>query len=85
MPRKASGKLRIDRIERPQSNGDIYIYEVVSKYNPEKKYNQQVSSKLLGKIPAGADKMVATRPRKQKAAIAVLPDALLEPWISWIG
>ena len=42
MPRKASGKTRIDRIERPQKNGDTYVYEVISRYNSEKKYNEQV-------------------------------------------
>lgn len=70
MPRKASGKLRIDHIQRKQDNGDIYVYEVISKYNPEKKYNQQISSKLLGKIPAGSDKMIATRPRKKKEPLS---------------
>ena len=59
MPRKASGKTRIDRIERTRKNGDVYVYEVASRYNPEKKYNEQVSSKLLGKIPAGETEMVA--------------------------
>ena len=74
MPRKASGKTRIDRIERPQKNGDVYVYEVVSRYNPEKKYNEQVSSKLLGKIPAGETRMVSTRPRRKKAETAVPSD-----------
>ncbi len=75
MPRKASGKTRIDRIERPQKNGDTYIYEVVSQYNPEKKYNVQVSSKLLGKIPSGSTQIVATRPRRKKEEAAVPADA----------
>ena len=49
MPRKASGDPKVKRVERPQSNGDIYIYEVTTRYNPEKRYNEHVSSKLLGK------------------------------------
>ena len=28
MPGKASGQPRIQRIERPQKNGDIYVYEL---------------------------------------------------------
>ena len=75
MPRKASGKTRIDRIERTRKNGDVYVYEVVSRYNPEKKYNEQVSSKLLGKIPAGETEMVSTRPRRKKAETEAPSDA----------
>ena len=64
MPRKASGKLQVKQIPRPQKNGDIYIYEVTTKYNPEKRYNEHVSSRLLGKIPSGEKEMIATRPRR---------------------
>lgn len=49
MSRKASGNPKVKRVERLQSNGDIYIYEVTTRYNPEKRYNEHVSSKLLGK------------------------------------
>ncbi len=45
MPKKASGEPKVKRVERPQSNGDIYIYEVTTLYNPEKRYNEHVSSK----------------------------------------
>ena len=44
MPRKASGKPRVDIVNRPQKNGDIYVYEVTSKYNPAKRYNETLSS-----------------------------------------
>ena len=36
MSRKASGNPKVKRVERLQSNGDIYIYEVTTRYNPEK-------------------------------------------------
>ena len=49
MPRKASGKPKIKLIERHQPNGCIYVYEVTTVYNPEKRYNEHISSKLLGK------------------------------------
>ena len=44
MPRKASGLPKTKRVERLQKNGDTYIYEVVTLYNPEKKYDEQVST-----------------------------------------
>ncbi len=49
MPRKASGEPKVKRVECPQPNGDIYIYEVTTLYNPQKRYNEHVSSRLLGK------------------------------------
>ena len=36
MPRKASGEPKTKRVERRQANGDIYVYEVTTLYNPEK-------------------------------------------------
>lgn len=38
MGRKASGKERVDIIEKPQSNGSVYVYRRVSAYNSEKGY-----------------------------------------------
>lgn len=64
MPRKASGEPKVKRIERPQPNGDIYIYEVTTLYNPQKKYNEHVSSRLLGKKSPDGTGIVPTRPRK---------------------
>ena len=34
MPRKASGEPKIKRVERRRANGDIYVYEVTTLYNP---------------------------------------------------
>lgn len=65
MSRKASGLPKTKRIERRQANGDIYVYEVTTRYNPEKRYNEHVSSKLLGKKSANGQDIVPTRPRKQ--------------------
>jgi hypothetical protein len=48
MPRKASGQPKTKLVERRQANGDIYVYEVTTLYNPEKRYNEHVSSRLLG-------------------------------------
>ena len=65
MPRKASGLPKTKRIERRQTNGDIYIYEVTTLYNPEKRYNEHVSSKLLGKKSPDGLEIIPTRPRKR--------------------
>jgi hypothetical protein len=87
MPRKASGKPQVKRVERPQKNGDIYIFEVVTRYNPEKKYNEHVSSKLLGKKAADGA-IVPTRPRKKpktKDATAVRKTVGAADILEWIG
>ena len=63
MARKISGKVVISQFHRTQKNGDVYVYERTLQYNPEKGYTEQLSSKLLGKIPAGGSEMKPTRPR----------------------
>lgn len=88
MPRKASGKPKIQRIQRPQANGDIYIYDVTTLYNPAKRYNEHVSSVLVGKIPVGETEMVPTRPRKstKKSDIeATRINVGVTDILSWIG
>lgn len=69
MPKKASGKPKVKRVEHPQSNGDIYIYEVTTLYNPEKRYNEHVSSKLLGKKSPDGTEILPTRPRKKSSLL----------------
>ena len=88
MPRKSSGMPRVDIVNRVQKNGDIYVYEVTSKYNPAKRYNETISSKLLGKIPKGETEMVPTRPRKdprKKVIEANRFNVGLTDILSWIG
>lgn len=88
MPKKASGKPVTKRIERLQSNGDIYIYDVTTLYNPEKRYNEHVSSKLIGKIPAGGTDIVPTRSRKSKGQDAPKASRLnvgVTDILAWIG
>ena len=68
MPRKASGEPKTKRVERRQTNGDIYVYEVTTLYNPKKRYNEHVSSRLLGKKSANGNELLPTRPRKVPGA-----------------
>jgi hypothetical protein len=46
MPRKASLVPKNSRINVKRNNGDIYVYERITKYNPEKRFNEVVSSQL---------------------------------------
>lgn len=41
MSRKSSDNPRTQRVERPQKNGGIYVYEVTTLYGLEKCYNEQ--------------------------------------------
>jgi hypothetical protein len=53
MPAKPSGEIKTKIIHQPQKNGDIYVLERKTIYDPDKKYNKVLSSKLIGKIPKG--------------------------------
>ncbi len=66
MPAKPSGEIKISTVRVRQKNGDIYILERKTIYNPEKKYNQVLSSKLVAKIPKGEENPVPTRPKAEK-------------------
>lgn len=88
MPRKASGKPVTKRVERFQKNGDTYVYEVTTMYNPEKRYNEHVSSKLIGKIPSGESEIESTRPRRKsddKQLEASRLNVGVTDILSWIG
>lgn len=64
MPKKASLEPKTAKISVPQKNGSVYIYERITQYDPEKKYNRVLSSRLIGKIPQGEADMVPTRGKK---------------------
>ena len=64
MPAKASGEIKTRIIRNTQKNGDIYVLERQTIYDPFKKRNEVLSTKLLSKIPKGSEKPVPTRPKK---------------------
>ncbi len=66
MPARPSGEIKTSTVRVRQKNGDIYILERKTIYNREKKYNQVLSSKLVGKIPKGEENPVPTRPKAEK-------------------
>ena len=66
MPAKPSGEIKTKIVPVPQKNGDIYLMERQTKYDPVKKYNRVISSKLVSKIPKGEKDPVPTRPKAAK-------------------
>ena len=88
MPRKASGEPKIKLVERTQSNGDIYVYKVTTLYNPDKKYNEHISSKLLGKKSPDDGSIIPTRSRKapkKETVTAVRKTVGATDILEWIG
>ena len=66
MPAKPSGEIKTSIIRKLQKNGDTYILERQTRYDPEKKYTKVLSTKLVAKIPKGSENPVPTRPKKGK-------------------
>ena len=66
MPAKPSGEIKTSTVHQTQKNGDIYILERKTLYDPEKKYNRVLSTKLIAKIPKGETIPTATRPKRNK-------------------
>jgi len=64
MPAKPSGEVKTRIIRSLQPNGDIYVLERKIKYDPEKKWNHVLSTKLMEKIPKGTETPVPTRPKR---------------------
>ena len=68
MGRRASGKDRVDYIEKPQDNGSTYVYKRISGYDKEKGYYVTKEQTLLGKKMPGSDEIVPTRPKAAKGS-----------------
>ena len=66
MPAKPSGEIKTMIIHQTQKNGDIYVLERKTIYDPEVKYNRVLSTKLISKIPKGEKIPVATRHKRSK-------------------
>ena len=68
MPAKPSGEIKTKLIHQPQKNGDTYVLERKTIYDPDKKYNKVISTKLISKIPKGETIAVPTRPKRSKTS-----------------
>lgn len=66
MSKQITGKNHVGERREMRPNGDIYVYERITAYNPKAKKTYTVSQTLKGKIKAGTKKMVSTRPRKHR-------------------
>jgi len=67
MPARPSGEVKTRIIRNTQKNGDIYVLERQTIYDPDKKCNVVLSTKLLSKIPKDSDIPTATRPKRAKS------------------
>lgn len=79
MARPVSGKIRTCFMRQKQDNGDIYVYERQTQYDPKVQYTRNLSYKLIGKIIKGTTEIVPTRPKrkhKDKDAAVVEPSTL---------
>lgn len=66
MYRPVSGAIKTSLVKAKQKNGDIYVLERKSVYDPQKGYTRSLGTHLVGKIPAGQTEMIPTRPKRQK-------------------
>ncbi len=79
MPANSSGKVKTRIVHQVKKNGETYVLERKTQYDPVKKYNVVLSSRLIGKIPKGETKVVPTghkRSPKEKEAAADIQTAL---------
>ena len=63
MPRKFSGESQPGERCELRKNGDIYVYERITAYNQQTKKTYTVSQKLKGKMKAGTQELISTRPK----------------------
>ena len=88
MPKKSSCEIKTRTIHQPQKNGDIYVIERQTQYDPVKKYNVVISSRIIGKIPKWQETMVATRPKrrsKEKVSNSVIPPTVVSATRKKVG
>lgn len=87
MSKPITGKSHVGERREKRPNGDIYVYERVTAYNEKTRKTYTVSQKMKGKIKAGTDEIVPTRPKKNKggATGAVRRHTGLTDILEWVG
>jgi len=88
MPKPVTGKTHVGERRERRPNGDMYIYERVTAYDEKTRKTYTVSQKLQGKIKAGTQEMLPTRPKKRKGeamACAVRRHSGLTDILEWVG
>lgn len=91
MPRECDpDKVFVRTIKARQANGDIYVYERRSRYDPQRGFEVPIGKKLMGVIRKGATEMTPTRPkrpagRKGAEPVAEASQMGLSELLAWIG
>ena len=91
MGRPLTGKTHVGIRRETRSNGDVYVYERVTGYDPKTQKTKTLSTRLLGKILAGSTEMIPTRPKKKRSEIieapvqAVRTHVGLQKILEWTG
>lgn len=91
MGRPLTGKTHVGIRRETRSNGDVYVYERVTGYDPKTQKTKTLSTRLLGKILAGSTEMIPTRPKKKRSEVieapvqAVRPHVGLQKILEWAG
>ena len=84
-----TGKTHVGERREKRPNGDIYVYERITAYNEKTRKTYTVSQKLKGKIKAGTQEIVPTRPKKSKGeegvADATRRHTGLTDILEWVG
>lgn len=73
MGRPLTGKTHVGIRRETRSNGDVYVYERVTGYDPKTQKTKTLSTRLLGKILAGSTEMIPTRPKKKRSEVIEAP------------
>lgn len=81
MPRHYTGKEYTGLRRVTQKNGDIYVYQRVTRYDREQRKTVTVSNKLLGKLDPVSQQIVPTRPRKVNNKGKRSPKLNLKHWL----
>lgn len=66
MPRPRTGKTHTGERREYRKNGDIYVYERITGYDPKKQKTVTISEHLKGKIRAGSEEIIPTRPKRPR-------------------
>jgi len=76
MAKRITRKTHVGERREKLPNGDIYVYERITSYDPKTKQTRTVKTRLLGKIKAGTQEMVATRPKRLKGQGGIVPSTV---------
>ena len=66
MDNEFSEKVHVGIRRERQKNGDIYVFENKTVYDPKSRKTKSVGQKLTGKMKAGTNEIVSTRSKRKK-------------------